>query len=244
MQYTFAEVEQRARDALTAAGLVIRGGLNTSGELVTCGTTQKPNGTDGRYKLHMDFPPTIGIINYHEGGEWRNVPLYTESELADMPESERNALRERIRAKKEESERRLSQERANAAHTAKSILADLPPASSGNAYLVKKGVPALGELRQVKDGRLALPVISASGEVVSLQYIDGDGNKRFLKGGQKKGCLFPIPARNGKNDGPLLIAERHRRKPAPCHGPRLPCGLRCREPVAGGRNGAVKISQP
>lgn len=207
MQYTFAEVEQRARDALTAAGLVIRGGLNTSGELVTCGTTQKPNGTDGRYKLHMDFPPTIGIINYHEGGEWRNVPLYTESELADMSESERNAFRERIRAKKEESERRLSQERANAAHTAKSILADLPPASSGNAYLVKKGVPALGELRQVKDGRLALPVISASGEVVSLQYIDGDGNKRFLKGGQKKGCFFPIPARSGKNDGPLLIAE-------------------------------------
>ena len=207
MNYTFAEVEQRARDALDKAGLVPRGSLETSGELVTCGTCQKPNGTDGRYKLHMDFPPTIGLVNYHEGGEWQNIPLYEQSELEAMTEDARNALRARIRQEQEKSVQRREQEQAEAARTAKSILSTLPPPDSGNAYLVKKGVPALGNIRQAQDGRLVLPLISADGSPVSVQYISGDGSKRFLKNGQKKGCFFPIPARGGANDGPLLIAE-------------------------------------
>ena len=52
-----------------------------------------------------------------------------------------------------------------------------------------------------------LPVRNADGWLVSLQFIDGEGNKRFLKGGEKKGCYFPIPAKDGSHDGPLLIGE-------------------------------------
>lgn len=41
------------------------------------------------------------------------------------------------------------------------------------------------------------------GIIHSLQFIDGEGNKRFLSGGRKKGCYFPI----GSPGEPLCIAE-------------------------------------
>ena len=54
---------------------------------------------------------------------------------------------------------------------------------------------------QASDGRLVLPVLNAAGEVVSLQFISGDGGKLFLSGGEKKGCYFPIPAKDRGKDG-------------------------------------------
>ena len=62
----------------------------------------------------------------------------------------------------------------------------LPPAGEDNAYLKLKGVQPLGDLRQAKDGSLVLPVLNAEGKLVSLQFIDSEGGKRFLSGGEVK----------------------------------------------------------
>lgn len=52
-----------------------------------------------------------------------------------------------------------------------------------------------------------VPVLDAAGTPQSLQFIAGDGSKRFLSGGRTAGGYFPIPAKDGSKDGPLLIAE-------------------------------------
>ena len=52
-----------------------------------------------------------------------------------------------------------------------------------------------------------LPVKNSEGRIVSLQFVDGEGNKRFQPGGEKKACYFPIPAKDGGQAGPLLIGE-------------------------------------
>ena len=55
------ELVRRVADALTSAGLVVDD-IDLSGELVRCGTTLKPNGTDGAYKVHTDFPDRKSVV--------------------------------------------------------------------------------------------------------------------------------------------------------------------------------------
>ena len=71
-KYSTIDLAERARRILSDAGLVVED-IDLSGELVYCGTTKRPNGTDGRYKVHMDFPPNVWFRNYHEGGESQTV---------------------------------------------------------------------------------------------------------------------------------------------------------------------------
>lgn len=198
----------RIRDELTGAGLVLRGEPDCSGELTVCGTTRKPYGTDGRYAVHLDSPPSIWVYNYHEGGEGRTIPLWKQGELAAMSEAEREALRERVRQEKAEAARMAEKRRRKAAETAEHVFRPLlPHAGEDNTYLRRKGVSLLGDLRQTRDGRLVVPVRKADGRIVSLQFIDGEGGKRFLSGGEKRGCSFPVPARDGGKTRPLLIGE-------------------------------------
>lgn len=205
-EYTMTDLAERARRILADAGLVVEA-VDLSGELVTCGTAKRPNGTDGRYIVHLDFPPILGMVNYHDGGAWQNVPLYDKGAVEAMTEAEREALRERIRQEKEAAPARREAERRQAAAKGKRMFQNFARAGADNPYLKRKGVPPMGDMRQTRDGRLVLPLLNAEGRIVSLQFIDGKGNKRFLKGGEKAGCCFPIPAKQGKNNGPLLIGE-------------------------------------
>jgi hypothetical protein len=52
-------------------------------------------------------------------------------------------------------------------------------------------------------GVLTIPARDSAGEMRSLQFIGPDGDKRFLTGGEMRGCYFGI----GKPNGPLCIAE-------------------------------------
>ena len=201
------ELLRRIADAFTSAGLVVDGEPDCSGELMTCGTTRKPRGTDGRYAVHLDWPPNVWLCNYHDGGEGRTIPLWEKDRIDAMTEAEREALRERIRLEKEAARERLEKRRQKAAETAKRVFRALPIAGKDNAYLSRKGVLPMGDLRQASGGRLVVPVRNAEGALVSLQFITGDGGKRFLSGGEKKGCYCPIPAKDGSKTGPLLVGE-------------------------------------
>ena len=197
---------EKARAILTNAGLVFEA-VDCSGEMVTCGTTRKPHGTDGRYKLHMDFPPTVWLCNYHDSNEGQTFSLYEAGTLEAMSEADKEALRERIRQEKQAAQEANEKKRQQAAREAKSLWAKCSYATDKNAYLSRKGVIPLGDMMQDVEGRLVLPLRNGEGETVSLQFIAGDGEKRFLPGGEKKGCYFPIPAHDGDKSGPLLIGE-------------------------------------
>jgi putative DNA primase/helicase len=57
-------------------------------------------------------------------------------------------------------------------------------------YLRKKKVSSHG-LREYK-GCIAIPLFDENGKIWSLQFIDAEGNKRFLSDGKKKGCYYVI----------------------------------------------------
>lgn len=66
-------------------------------------------------------------------------------------------------------------------------------ATSGHEYALRKGITTPASLVRFspKYGTLVLPIRDAlTDEVTSLQYISGDGGKRFMPGGRIKGCYI------------------------------------------------------
>ena len=59
---------------------------------------------------------------------------------------------------------------------------------SKNRYLDLKKVRFL-DLKEYK-GSIIVPAYDVNGKLWTLQFIDPEGNKRFLSGGKKKGCFF------------------------------------------------------
>jgi putative DNA primase/helicase len=57
-------------------------------------------------------------------------------------------------------------------------------------YLQKKQVSDFGI--RIKGNWLVIPLKDANDKLWSLQFIDAEGNKRFLTDGKKKGCFYPI----------------------------------------------------
>lgn len=106
-------------------------------------------------------------------------------------------------------------DRKAAAALAAKLMEKTQPAS-GNAYLTRKGFPALECLTLTamhktggvtyRAGDVVVPLYDDSGALVNLQLINADGLKRTLKGGQVKGACHIIEGKKqaGKR---LWIAE-------------------------------------
>ena len=193
-------------ESLRAAGLVVEH-VRADGHLHRCGTTDRPRGKDGAYRIHLDAPACCWWKNWRTGDEGSR----TAKPDKDLTPAERKALRERITAARKEAEEEQATRWAASAKLARTIWERAGSATDAHPYLQRKGIPALAGIRQ-REWRgaveLVLPVLDASGQLVSLQFIlpdkPADGpDKLFLKGGKTAGGYFPIPVK----DGPLLIAE-------------------------------------
>lgn len=156
-----------------------------------------PGSKNGWYVLFGDGVPAGSFGNWKTGdkGTWCAKADH------DLTPAQREENRRRMieaRAAREAEE----QARRNAARDkALSIWKSAPPAPDTHPYLVKKGVGNHG-LRLHKTS-LVIPMRDSAGNLHSLQFIDGAGNKRFLSGGRKKGCYFAV----GVPTESLCIAE-------------------------------------
>lgn len=193
-------------ESLNNAGLLVEP-IQADGKLHRCSTADKPRGKDGAYRIHLDAPACCWWKNWRTGeeGTLQGKPD------KDLSPAERKALRERIAAARKDAEEEQATRWAASANLARKIWDKAGSASDTHPYLQRKQVPALGGIRQMGE-QLVLPVWDASGELVSLQFIlpkkPAEGpDKLFLRGGKTAGGYFPIPAKDGSKDGPLLIAE-------------------------------------
>ena len=121
------------------------------------------------------------------------------------------------RRKAEAEQRRLAEAEATrkthskAEKSAQQIWAKNKPASASHPYLVKKGItdPAIiGQLRQGKykgNDNLLIPVLQDK-KIVSMQFINQDGAKRFLAGGRMQGSYTFIGDTRRMNQG-VVMAE-------------------------------------
>ena len=197
-------------ETLRAAGLLVEH-LETDGKLHRCGTMDRPRGKDGAYRIHLDAPACCWWKNWRTGYEGS----HTATQDKDLTPVERKALRERIAAAQKAAEEEQATRWTASAKLASSIWEKAMPAADDHPYLRRKQVQALSGIRQ-REFRgvveLLVPVLDASGKIMSLQRIlpekPAEGtDKIFLPGGKTAGGYFPIPAKDGTKDGPLLIAE-------------------------------------
>ncbi|MDR3175779.1 MAG: DUF3987 domain-containing protein [Desulfovibrio sp.] len=195
-----------AHVALHNAGLLVDS-IEFDGALHRCGTIDKPDGKNGVYIAHADPPVSIWWQNWRSGesGTW------TAKGQDKLTSAEREDLARRMRGNRKAHEAEQTSLHAEATAKAKSIY-DAAEDCTEHPYLEHKGVQPVPELKvstDLKYNSLIVPVRDETGNLVSLQFISADENadpgKRFLAGGRKKSCFFPI---GGKSpDKPLLICE-------------------------------------
>lgn len=185
------------RQAMEQAGIVPPSEVIADGQIHRFATNGKRAKPSGWYVL---FDDGLAAGSF---GDWRTDTKTVWSEHRDAPltADERDVLRRRMDTIKRQREAEDKKRYSESAIEAGRIWEAAQPAPSDFAYLVRKQVPPNG-LRLYKD-RLVVPIRDGNGELCSLQFIDRDGNKRFLSGGKIAGCYHTL----GDYGGTLCIVE-------------------------------------
>jgi phage/plasmid primase-like uncharacterized protein len=120
---------------------------------------------------------------------------------SELSAAEKAELRRRIADDRKARDEAGAVVKAEARSRSKKIWNNLPTADPGHDYLSKKKVSVYG-IRQDMD-QLVVPLRDFDGTLHGLQFIDADGNKRFLAGTAKQGNFHLI----GQLGGVVVIAE-------------------------------------
>jgi putative DNA primase/helicase len=199
-------IEQDFKDAAHSAGIPIVGSVIADGTLHRCHLDdQKPNTKNGAYILHNDRNPAGWALDFTTGNSmtWR-----ADGQRAKLSPADRAAIeaeRQRREAERQEAHR-------TAADKARFIWSRSKPITdpSQHPYLVNKRIRPHGARLSVYQSRksLVIQIMGASG-LTSLQFIEADGSKRFLPGGEIKGGFFGIGMADVKlaEPGKILICE-------------------------------------
>lgn len=191
------DVIEQFREAIAATG------LTPPRKVVADGRMHRfaPNGTAkddaGWYVLYNEDIPAGAFGDWRSGvqGKWRS------DRTKELSAAERRAYREKIAAAKKQAEQERLEREAEAARKAERIWSRSSVAASDHPYLVAKGITAPQTVRQYRN-LLVVPVRDGK-EIVSLQFVAGDGAKRFLKGSRTQGCYLGI----GKPANVIVIVE-------------------------------------
>ena len=193
---------QQFRDAMVGRGIVPPDDIIADGKLHRCDAEGLGGKGDCAYLLHLDGGiPAGGFQNWRDGVGWQDWRTDDGRTLTPAEEAAHRARIETGRQEREADEA-LRHREAQKACAAIWNQAKACDPKKPHPYLARKGVQAHG-LRVTGNGRLLIPMRGADGTLHSLQFIDGDGAKRFKTGGRKRGCYFSI----GKPNGVLCIAE-------------------------------------
>lgn len=135
-------------------------------------------------------------------GDWREDSSYTwcskkTNEITPEQQAEFRARMEFARTEREKEKLILQQEAKDIANR----IWESSQIASNHPYIERKRIKPCG-IRINKES-LIIPLYNESGEICSLQFIDPDGNKKFLSNGQVKDCYYRI----GKPNGNVCIAE-------------------------------------
>ncbi|SFL40805.1 putative DNA primase/helicase [Nitrosomonas aestuarii] len=182
LKYQSFDAEQQFKDAMQIAGIHYSGGVIPDGKLHRFHVEgQKRGSKNGAYVFHGDKYPAGWFQDYKNGisQTWRMdgsrcIPLAVQKQI----EAER---------RQREAEQRKAHERA-ADKAAYIWRLTKPPVK--HSYLAKKRIQPHGA-RLYRDA-LVIPIYNESDQLINLQFIDSQGNKRFLSGGRKRGCFYII----------------------------------------------------
>ncbi len=183
-RFNQSDLIEQFRQFGSAGGFDLPPNIVGDGKVQRFATNGKRGDDAGRYCLHLDGVPNGWIMDMRTG---RKVEWTARGQKPNAKERVRADAE--IKAAKAQRKAEKSTKRARAKVEAERILKASTPARADHTYLVSKGVKPHGLLEY--DGELVVPLWRDS-ETVGLQFIDADGNKRFLPGSDVKGAHFII----------------------------------------------------
>jgi putative DNA primase/helicase len=178
---------QAFRDAMEESGLLTREPLIADSLIHRFHVEgDKPGSKNGWYILFGDVLPAGAFGSWKTGQKG----CWCAKEAKSLSPQERAEYRRRMEQAHLTREAEEQARRKQAAEKAAAIWNASLPAPDSHPYLVRKGVRSHG-VKFYKEA-LVIPVRDTGAELHSLQFINGDGKKRFLSGGRKHGCFFII----------------------------------------------------
>ena len=148
------------------------------------------------YEIRLDSGAFgfVGAFGNHKDGIGSRTLSLKPQRMSEADRDKLDRQVRQVRAEREKEDRSRAQE---AARRARTIWEKLPDAGKSR-YLARKGVKPYG-LRFAR-GAVVVPVRRVDGELVGLQFIGADGEKRFLTGTPKKGACHWIgtPEQGGR----------------------------------------------
>jgi putative DNA primase/helicase len=189
---------EQFRDAILAVGIEPPKNIVADGKIHRFSSSGNRNDAAGWYVLHLDGLPAGAF------GDWRtniNETWCAESETSLTVEqrAELQQFYEGARHAHNAEQQKIWNETAD---KAKKLWAAAAEVTDDFPYLMKKRVKSYG--LKCHSGRLLVPVRDKDRRLRSLQFIDANGKKLFLKGGQAGGGHFMI---GGAPKELLYIAE-------------------------------------
>ncbi|MBI4695490.1 MAG: toprim domain-containing protein [Gammaproteobacteria bacterium] len=173
---------------MSAHGLAPRDGIIANGAIQRFHVAgDKPGSLNGWYVVHGDSRPTAIF------GSWKTGERHVWH--AELPRSDLDRREQRDRIARERQRREADREAAqrDAARRAADVWNTAREPHRAHRYLRGKAISAHG-IRQL-GAALIVPLCDADGQIWNLQFIDGDGAKRFLRGGRVKGLFYAIGER-------------------------------------------------
>jgi hypothetical protein len=137
-------------------------------------------------------------------GDWKlGLDVTWRAEVdRDLTDIDRMALSQRLTESRKLRDEEKAKRQEVASFAVDQIWAECIEASRDHPYLVAKGIEAHGT-KVTGDGRIVVPIYDQFGDVASLQYITGEGEKKFHPGAKTGGCFWAL----GKPTRTIYICE-------------------------------------
>jgi putative DNA primase/helicase len=182
--------------------------VNADGQCHRCDVAGKKSGNrDGTYVLHLDPVPHGGFNNWTDGRRWENWSPNYKYELTD---AERQQIIDAGNKANEHDKKLQAEINEEARIKARNMSQAADPAPDSYAYCQRKGVKPdvlkMYTFKKTVDTSLLVPVYDDHGKMLSLQFIDRDGKKIFLKGSRAGGGHFWIHKPKQTNDT-IIVCE-------------------------------------
>jgi len=155
--------------------------------------------------FHLDNGTELVVGKF---GDWRSGREATvDFDMPALSDEEKQRYAKEMAARKAEAVKARAEKAEEAAQRAE-VIWDKLPDSGKSDYLNKKKVRAYGI--RFSRGSIVVPLMNLDRKLLGLQFIQGDGTKRFLTGTAKEGAFHFIGQLlrdDAGNYQPLLFAE-------------------------------------
>ena len=191
--------EQQLIDAIAYEGLTPPTSVTLDGKIHRF-RSDASRSKNGWYIAYSDGRPAghFGCWRRQVDVSWRSEGGPSMTPAEEIAHAKRMAEMRAIR------DAEVARQREVVAEVAGQIWEELKPAPADHPYLVRKGVKPHGA-RVTTDGKLVVLLHGEDGGISSLQYIEGDGGKRYHPGGEVKGKFWMVGP--SASEGVIYLAE-------------------------------------